>query len=60
MWWTLFTAADLYIGLIVLDAMASSVPPEKLGRLRTARKIVLGLLAASALVFALQLFRRYH
>jgi hypothetical protein len=60
MWWTLFTAADLYVGLIVLDAMASSVPPEKLSRLRTARKIVLGLLAASALVFATQLLRHFH
>jgi hypothetical protein len=60
MWWTLFTAADLWIGLIVLDAMASSLPPEKLGRLRTARKVILVLLASSALVLILQIVRRYR
>jgi len=54
MWWTIFTAADLYIGLIVLDAMAPSMPAEKLGRLRTARKVVLVLLAVSAIVLAVQ------
>ncbi|HKH98233.1 MAG TPA: hypothetical protein VJ999_03925 [Candidatus Sulfotelmatobacter sp.] len=45
MWWTLFTAVDLYIGVIVLDAMAPSLPPEKRARVRAARKVILGLLA---------------
>jgi len=58
MWWTIFTAADLYIGLIVLDAMASSIRVEKLGRLRTARKVILALLVVSAIVLALQIARR--
>ncbi len=44
MGWTIFTAADLYIGLIVLDAMAPSIPAEKLGRLPVARKVILALL----------------
>jgi hypothetical protein len=58
MWWTIFTAADLYIGLIVLDAMAPSIPAEKLGRLRTARKVILALLVVSAIVLALRIARR--
>jgi hypothetical protein len=58
MWWTIFTAADLYIGLIVLDAMAPSIPAEKLGRLRTARKVILALLVVSAIVLALLIARR--
>jgi hypothetical protein len=58
MWWTIFTAADLYIGLIVLDAMAPSIPAEKLGRLRTARRVILLLLLASAVVLALQIAHR--
>jgi hypothetical protein len=58
MWWTVFTAADLYIGLIVLDAMALSIPAEKLGRLRVARKVILALLVVSAIVLVLQIARR--
>jgi hypothetical protein len=58
MWWTIFTAADLYIGLIVIDAMAPSIPAEKLGRLRVARKVILALLVVSAIVLLLQIARR--
>ena len=58
MWWTIFTAADLYIGLIVLDAMAPSIPAEKLGRLRTARRVILALLVASGIVLAVQIAHR--
>jgi len=58
MWWTIFTAADLYVGLIVLDAMAPSIPAEKLGRLRTARKVILALLVVSAIVLAVQIAHR--
>jgi len=49
---------DLYIGIIALDAIASSVPPEKLTRLRAARKIILGLLLVTGLVLFLQRVRR--
>ena len=59
MWWTVFTIVDLYIGVVVLDAMASSLPPEKLARLRRARLVILGLLAASGIVLAAQLAHRY-
>jgi cell division protein FtsL len=58
MWWTIFTAADLYIGLIALDAMTPSISAEKLGRLRVARKVILALLVVSAIVLALQIARR--
>jgi hypothetical protein len=59
MWWTIFTLADLYIGLIAIDAMAASVPQEKLPRLRAVRKIVIALLAGSAVVLAVQIAHRY-
>jgi len=58
-WWTLFTIVDLYIGVIVLDAMAPSLPPEKRVRVRAARKVILGLLAVSVIVLAAQIARRY-
>jgi hypothetical protein len=58
-WWTIFTIVDLYIGLIILDTLASSVPPEKMGRLRTAKKIILGLLVISGIVLVVQLIRRF-
>ena len=58
MGWTIFTAADLYIDLIVLDAMAPSIPAEKLGRLPVARKVIHALLVVSAIVLALQIARR--
>jgi len=58
MGWTIFTAIDLWIGVIVLDAMAPSVPPEKLTRLRIVRKVTLGLLVVSVIVLAVQIARR--
>ena len=58
MWWTIFTTAGLYLSLAVLDAMAPSIPGEKLGRLQVARKVILALLVVSAIVLALQIARR--
>jgi hypothetical protein len=57
-WWTIFTIVDLYIGLIVLDSLASSVPPEKIRRLQVTKKVILGLLLGSGIVLVLQLVRR--
>lgn len=57
MWWTLFTVVDLYIGLVVLDAMAISLPQEKLPRLRAARKVIVALLVA-AIVLIIQVAHR--
>jgi hypothetical protein len=58
-WWTLFTAVDLYIGLIVLDSLAPTLPPEKQRRLASVRKIILALLALAAIVLILQIVKRH-
>ena len=41
MWWFVFTAVDLYIGVVALDLLArsGSISPEKLPRLAVARKV---------------------
>jgi hypothetical protein len=57
-WWTLFTVVDLYIGVVVLDAMAISLPQEKLPRLRAARKVIVALLVAAAIVLIIQVAHR--
>ena len=57
--WTIFTAVDLWIGIVLLDMMATTVPPEKLPRLRAARKVVFALLVTSIVVLLAQIARRY-
>lgn len=59
MWWTIFTIADLYIGLIVLDAIKPSVPLNKLNLLRIARRAVLSLIAVCGIVLLTQLALRF-
>lgn len=59
MWWTIFTIVDLYIGVVVLDAMASSLPAEKLGRVRIVRRVVLALMAVCGVVLIVQISIRY-
>jgi len=59
MWWILFTAVDLYIGLIILDALAPAVPAEKLLGLAMAKKLVIALLVLTTLAFLAALVRRY-
>ena len=56
MWWILFTAADLYIGIIVLDAMASSIPPEKQRRLALVKKILWVSIAVLVVAFVAKLW----
>jgi len=56
MWWILFTAVDLYIGIIVLDAMASSIPPEKQQRLALLKKILWVSIAVLAVAFVVKLW----
>lgn len=59
MWWIVFTAVDLYLGLIVIDVLArsESLPPEKLHRLAVGKKILIGALAATAVAFTAELLR---
>ncbi len=52
MWWIVFAAVDVYIGLVVLDLLARSAPPEKMPRIRIARKIMIVTLVALAIAFA--------
>jgi hypothetical protein len=59
MGWTIFTAIDLWMGVFLLDMMSTTVPPEKLPRLRAARKVVLTLLAISIVVLLAQIAKRY-
>jgi hypothetical protein len=59
MGWTIFTIVDLYIGLVVLDAMKPSIPLSKLRRLRTARRVILGLIGVCGIVLVAQIVLRY-
>jgi hypothetical protein len=61
MWWILFTAIDLYIGLIVIDVMqkSGSIPPEKLPRLQIVKKITIGAIAGLGVVFVFKMGARY-
>ncbi|PYX76533.1 MAG: hypothetical protein DMG78_01305 [Acidobacteria bacterium] len=59
MGWTIFTAIDLFIGAFLIDMMSTTVPPEKLPRLRKARNITLLLFGTSLVVLCVQLARRH-
>lgn len=41
MFWLIFTAIDLYVGVVVIDLMKGAVPPEKLARLAVIKKILI-------------------
>jgi hypothetical protein len=47
MFWLIFTAIDLYIGVVMVDLLKGSVPPEKLARLAVVKKV---LIAATLIV----------
>jgi hypothetical protein len=57
--WTIFTAIDLFIGAFLIDMMSTTVPPERLPRLRKARNITLLLFGTSLVVLCVQLARRH-
>ncbi len=56
--WTIFTAIDLYIGVVLIALMSTTAPPDKILRLRKARNITLVLLGISVAVLAFQIARR--
>jgi len=58
--WTIFTAIDLYVSVLLIDLMSTSVPLEKLPRLRKVRKIALILLGMAVVVLVVQIARRYR
>jgi len=57
--WTIFTAIDLYIGVVLIDLISTTAAPEKLPRLRKARTLTLALLGISIVVLGIQIARRY-
>ena len=58
MGWTIFTAIDLFVGALLIDLLSTSVPPEKLPRLRKARNVILILFGVSVAILCLQMARR--
>ncbi|HVI79861.1 MAG TPA: hypothetical protein VM715_17180 [Candidatus Acidoferrum sp.] len=59
MGWTIFTAIDLFVGAFLIDMMTTTVPPEKLPRLRKARNVTLILFGISLVVLCAQVARRH-
>jgi len=59
MWWIVFTAVDLYIGLVVLDALIPSLPAEKRGRAIYVKKVIVVLLVLLAIAPVAVLIRRW-
>jgi hypothetical protein len=59
MWWIVFTAVDLYIGLVILDTLIPSLPAEKCYRANLAKKIIVVLLVLLAIALAAVLIRRW-
>jgi len=57
--WTIFAAIDLFVGALLLDLMTTSVPPEKLPRLRAARNVSLVLFGITVLVLLAQIAHRH-
>jgi hypothetical protein len=57
--WTIFTAIDLFVGAFLIDMMSTTVPPEKLPRLRKARNITPLLFGISLVVLCVQLAHRH-
>ena len=60
MWWIVFTAVDLYIGLVVLKTMEPSVAAEKRKRLKIAERVTSVLLGLTAIAFLVKLFHGPH
>jgi len=58
MGWTLFTAIDLLVGVILIGLMSTTVPPEKLPRLRKARNLAWMLFGISVVVLCIQYARQ--
>ena len=51
MWWIVFAAVDVYIGLVILDLLARSMPPEKMPRMKIAKKALVAILVALGMAF---------
>ena len=58
MWWIIFTAVDLYIGLVVLKSLEPSLPPAKQRRVAVAAKVIVGLLVLCVIALVVVALRR--
>jgi len=56
--WIAFAALDVYIGLIILDAMIPSLAAEKLSKAKRARVVILASLGMLAVTFMGLLIKR--
>jgi len=56
-WWFVFTAIDLYVGVVLLETLArnDTIPAEKRQRLLRAKRITLALLALTIVALVLKL-----
>ncbi len=59
MWWIVFTAVDLYVGLIALDAMLPSLPADKRSRAIVAKKVIVWLLVFHGIALLALLIKRW-
>jgi hypothetical protein len=59
MWWIVFTAVDLYVGLIALDALLPSLPAEKRSRVMVAKKVIVWLLVLHGIALLALLIKRW-
>jgi hypothetical protein len=57
--WIAFAALDVYIGLIILEALIPSLPAEKLPSAKRARVVILRSLGMLATVFVGLLINRW-
>jgi len=57
--WIAFAALDVYIGLIILEALIPSLPAEKLPRAKRARVAIIVSLAVLTVVFMGMLVKRW-
>jgi hypothetical protein len=57
--WIAFVALDVYIGLIILEAMIPSLPAEKLSKAKRARVVILASLGMLAIAFVGLLIKRW-
>ncbi len=55
----MFIAIDLLVSGMLIDLMSTSVPPEKLPRLRKARNTIWVLLGISVVVLCPQIARKH-
>jgi hypothetical protein len=58
MWWLVFTAVDLYIGLIALDVMvrSGSIPPHKLRGVGIAKKVLIATLVVVGIALIVKMW----